>query len=410
MISTVLEDPDFDESNFDSDLEAFQFIHEESIKDENIANIIQDLMSMEHDETDISTNQELHFKPLDIADIKNIPDPEKHILISSKPNKIKLAPTVPTSKNAKTNPSPPKHQSSKPSLVSTLESPAKGIKMKINKCKELTNGSGMFKPGKLVLTEKVNLFPNSIKTEKEFREPAIPAHRTGVPGKQAAKVATSSNVYLERNKENAQHQNVKIVKRSKDLQIAQKAVGKAAKKRPPPSSTAQLQQETTLIVQQNQPQMVQNPQNTTKEPVLEERLLGGQCDNGLDPSNAFIGDWKRMFVTFDNLEENSVNSVDYRAERFMNNLDSWGITPEVPRPVFDGFSLDSDPMDYIGQEVPEDWKDDSVFSELDRMAVSENVFLHKWLPKCALRMRVNPYRKMLRALNEKDPYFNIMLA
>ncbi len=28
---------------------------------------------MEHDETDISTNQELHFKPLDIADIKNIP-------------------------------------------------------------------------------------------------------------------------------------------------------------------------------------------------------------------------------------------------------------------------------------------------------------------------------------------------
>ena len=48
-----------------------------------------------------------------------------------------------------------------------------------------------------------------------------------------------------------------------------------------------------------------------------------------------------------------MNSVDYRAERFMNNLDSWGITPEVPRPVFDGFSLDSDPMDYIGQEVPE---------------------------------------------------------
>ena len=40
----------------------------------------------------------------------------------------------------------------------------------------------------------------------EFREPAIPVHRIGVPGKQAAKVATSSNVYLERNKENAQHQ------------------------------------------------------------------------------------------------------------------------------------------------------------------------------------------------------------
>ena len=39
---------DFDESNFDSDLEAFQFIHEESIKDENIANIIQVLKLCSH--------------------------------------------------------------------------------------------------------------------------------------------------------------------------------------------------------------------------------------------------------------------------------------------------------------------------------------------------------------------------
>ena len=48
-----------------------------------------------------------------------------------------------------------------------------------------------------------------------------------------------------------------------------------------------------------------------------------------------------------------MNSLDYRAERFMNNLDSWGVTSEVPRPVFDGFSMDTDPLEGIEQEIPE---------------------------------------------------------
>ena len=48
-----------------------------------------------------------------------------------------------------------------------------------------------------------------------------------------------------------------------------------------------------------------------------------------------------------------MNALDYRAERFMNNLDSWGVTSEVPRPVFDGFSMDTDPLEGIEQEIPE---------------------------------------------------------
>ena len=109
-------------------------------------------------------------------------------------------------------------------------------------------------------------------------------------------------------------QNVKIVKRSNDLQIGPKAaskVVKVAKKRPPPTSTAQLQHQSTLIIQQNQQQLLQNPQNTNTEvkPVLENSLLDGQYDNGSEPSHEFIGDWKRMFVTFDHLEVNIFYSL-----------------------------------------------------------------------------------------------------
>ena len=113
-----------------------------------------------------------------------------------------------------------------------------------------------------------------------------------------------------------------------------------------------------------------------------------------DPAK-YIGDMDRMFATFEDLES-SKSVPDHRVQKFLDSLDVWGLSADVPPPLF---NWDLGPSDWIDREVAED---------LDRMALTERVFMYNWLPKCSLKMRVDPYRSMLRSINKKDPNFNVV--
>lgn len=119
---------------------------------------------------------------------------------------------------------------------------------------------------------------------------------------------------------------------------------------------------------------------------------------------------ERTFEVFDRLESTTKGSrTEERVRRFMDSLDYWGISDDIPRPVFDGFYQLTDSADLeAAAGLPPGWRDEDIFHSLDAMAVSESVFLYKWLPKCSLKLRVDPYRTILRQMNLKDPHFNIV--
>ena len=120
----------------------------------------------------------------------------------------------------------------------------------------------------------------------------------------------------------------------------------------------------------------------------------------------YIGNMERTFKVFENLEARTIRTpAEEKVARFMNGLDCWGVNDEIPGPMFDGFFRVQDTLSYL--ELPEDWRDDSLFHQLDEMTLSEQVFLNKWLPQCSLQPRTEPYRNMLRKLNRQDPKFNI---
>lgn len=120
----------------------------------------------------------------------------------------------------------------------------------------------------------------------------------------------------------------------------------------------------------------------------------------------YIGNMERTFKVFENLEARTIRTpAEEKVARFMNGLDCWGVNDEIPGPMFDGFFRVQDTLSYL--ELPEDWRDDSLFHQLDEMTLSEQVFLNKWLPQCSLQPRTEPYRNMIRKLNRQDPKFNI---
>ncbi len=143
-----------------------------------------------------------------------------------------------------------------------------------------------------------------------------------------------------------------------------------------------------------------------------------------DTSENYIGDLDRTWALFEKLDATRAaargRSVEAlaaaaKSEQFMSRLDRWGDESvgmdneedhhrQLP---FSGF-LRATQLDLSPLGVPADWADAELFSELDERFVAESVFLKKWLPKCAPVPRSDTYRTYLRALNNRDPAFNLV--
>ena len=129
----------------------------------------------------------------------------------------------------------------------------------------------------------------------------------------------------------------------------------------------------------------------------------------LEHEAAFIGDIERTFATFEQLEiRTKKNEADEKHLEFMKRLDTWGVPKTDPQYPFTGFYGENSNIEDEELDIPSDWKDEELFSELDVRCKTESVFFNCWLPKFALKVRRDPYRNLLRTINKKDPEFNIV--
>lgn len=124
----------------------------------------------------------------------------------------------------------------------------------------------------------------------------------------------------------------------------------------------------------------------------------------------YIGDMERTFQVFDELSMTEPQQDDKHIE-FMKKLDDWGVDSNRSAQQFDGFyqgesELMKSDMEELG--IPDCWRDEELFRDLDSRTETESVFLNTWLPKFALKIRKDNYRTLLRSLNKKDPEFNVI--
>ena len=90
----------------------------------------------------------------------------------------------------------------------------------------------------------------------------------------------------------------------------------------------------------------------------------------------------------------------------MRRLDTWG-GERLEKAAYSPFSPGEDDQWELPElDLPPGWRDEHLFSSLDTGHRSEQVFVSCWLPKCALKMRRDPYRALLRTINNRDPAFN----
>ncbi len=154
-------------------------------------------------------------------------------------------------------------------------------------------------------------------------------------------------------------------------------------------------------------------------------------------ANSFIGDMDRTWEVFERLDVATATAATLphggvsfaeaaeaatKSEQFMSRLDRWGNEDDIGkdesgeyrRLPFGGFLHAHTDIELAGElaelGVPADscWSDPELFAELDERYVAETVFLRKWLPKCAPFPRNDSYRTFLRALNKRDPAFNLV--
>ena len=89
------------------------------------------------------------------------------------------------------------------------------------------------------------------------------------------------------------------------------------------------------------------------------------------------------------------------------NVSNWLEESKLPLIDHVGYQEELDPC-LRDLDLPNDWVDAELFQQLDQSAAWQEVFLTRWLPKCSLKMRPDPYRSFLRAINKRDPHFNIV--
>ena len=120
--------------------------------------------------------------------------------------------------------------------------------------------------------------------------------------------------------------------------------------------------------------------------------------------SSYIGDLERTFAAMEQLEERRRQGEGRQQEEkhleFMKRLDTWGQV-QVEHEEKDTWMEKE-------LDLPEGWRDDELWQELDTRRRTEQVFVSAWLPKCALKVRKDPYRNLLRTINKRDPEFNMV--
>ncbi len=195
-------------------------------------------------------------------------------------------------------------------------------------------------------------------------------------------------------------------------------------------SSASVQHDHLALVRPV-PQEIANSASN-RPPIVQQR----RPPDHEKSANLFIGDMDRTWEVFERLDVASAaaatlphGGVSYaeaaeaatKSEQFMSRLDRWGNDDivkdesEYRRLPFGGFLHAHTDIELAGElaelDVPADdgcWSDPELFAELDERYVAETVFLRKWLPKCAPFPRNDSYRTFLRALNKRDPAFNLV--
>ena len=157
----------------------------------------------------------------------------------------------------------------------------------------------------------------------------------------------------------------------------------------------------TEEVEESKPNIFDEFPPTVDNPRLFTDLLEHEAN--------FIGDIERTFDTFEQLENKAKESeADEKHLGFMKRLDTWGVPDKIPYYPFNGFYGEDSRLDEDDLDIPLNWKDSELFSELDVRCRTESVFFNCWLPKFALKVRRDPYRNLLRTINKRDPEFNIV--
>jgi hypothetical protein len=189
------------------------------------------------------------------------------------------------------------------------------------------------------------------------------------------------------------------------------------------------------------PQEIANSASNRPSPQtpIVQRQTGHVTAVKSEKSANFIGDMDRTWEVFERLDVAAAaaatlphrGGVSYaeaaeaatKSEQFMSRLDRWGNEDDIAkdesgeyrRLPFGGFLHAHTDIELAGElaelGVPAAdccWADPELFAELDERYVAETVFLRKWLPKCAPFPRNDTYRTFLRALNKRDPAFNLV--
>jgi hypothetical protein len=124
----------------------------------------------------------------------------------------------------------------------------------------------------------------------------------------------------------------------------------------------------------------------------------------------FLGDLERTFATVEALEERrrrgEAAKLEDRHLQFMHRLDTWDGSPASRLFSPFGPGLVEEPGWSLG--LPPGWRDEGLEQELDTRARAEAVFVTDWKPKCALKIRKDPYRNLLRTINQRDPKFSVL--
>ena len=145
-----------------------------------------------------------------------------------------------------------------------------------------------------------------------------------------------------------------------------------------------------------------NPNPTVDNPRTFPALV--------EQEKSYIGDMERTFRALGAVEDRrgkgEVAVGEEKRLEFMRRLDTWG-GERLEEAGYSPFSpaLD-DQWELPELDLPSGWRDEELFTSLDTGHRSEQVFVSCWLPKCALKMRRDPYRALLRTINNRDPAFN----
>ncbi len=201
-------------------------------------------------------------------------------------------------------------------------------------------------------------------------------------------------------------------------------------------SSASVDHDHLALVRPVPQEIVNSALDRPLPPSLQQRRPPGHVTaaKSENSANLFIGDMDRTWEVFERLDVTSAvaatlpGGVSYadaaeaatKSEQFMSRLDRWGNddigkdeSGEYRRLPFGGFLQAHRTEGELAGELaelgaPADWADPELFAELDARYVAETVFLRKWLPKCAPFPRNDSYRTFLRALNKRDPAFNLV--